>query len=136
MIHMSAPQSPIPRVAVIHVGLEDTLDALELRLADLGEALRTRDLAAIDCHSTGLHQALATAVDSFSAAVRHGPVPAELRRRLVAASGHVAAQRESLARATSALDRAIDVLMPRDTPSCYSATGNSRGERLRGTARA
>jgi hypothetical protein len=35
----------------------------------------------------------------------------------------VAAQRESLARATAALDRAIDVLMPRDTPRLYSPHG-------------
>jgi len=42
------------------------------------------------------------------------------------ASGLVASQREALARATAALDRAIDVLMPRDTaPSVYSAIGNA-----------
>ena len=39
------------------------------------------------------------------------------------ASGQVAAQRESLARATAALDRAIEVLMPSDAPGLYSSIG-------------
>lgn len=135
-MQMSALHKPASCIAMTRVGLEDTLKALETRLAELGEALRMGDLPAIDSHSSGLHQALATAVDSFSAATRKGKVPAPLRRRLVAASGQVAAQRESLARATSALDRAIDVLMPRDLPACYSAAGEGRSQRLGGALRA
>jgi hypothetical protein len=42
-----------------------------------------------------------------------------LRNRLVKASGQVAAQRESLLRATVALDRAIDALMPRENAPVY-----------------
>lgn len=118
------------------VGLENTLSAVELRLADLGEALRTRDLAGIDAHATALHMALAAAVDNFCVAVRHGPVSPALRRRLVSASGQVAAQRESLARATSALDRAIDVLMPRDASACYSKAGDAKPARIGGGLRA
>ena len=117
-------------------GLEDTLSAVETRLADLSEALRTRDLAGIDRHATDLHVALATAVDTFCVAVRSGPVSPVLRRRLVAASGQVAAQRESLARATSALDRAIDVLMPRENSGCYSANGDTKRGRIGGGLRA
>ncbi len=103
--------------------LEDTLSAVELRLAALGEALRASDAPGIDLHATELHRALSRAVDNFTHAARSGPVPPALRRRLASASGQVAAQRESLARATAALDRAIDVLMPRETPSLYSAAG-------------
>jgi hypothetical protein len=117
-------------------GLEDTLAAVETRLSDLGEALRTRDLVGIDRHAAGLHMALATAVDTFCIAVRSGPVAPALRRRLVTASGQVAAQRESLARATSALDRAIDVLMPRDAPACYSAAGENKRASFSGSMRA
>jgi hypothetical protein len=62
-------------------------------------------------------------VDHFSSAARSGTVPAPLRRRLASASGQVAAQRESLARATAALDRAIEVLMPREVPGLYSSVG-------------
>ena len=60
---------------------------------------------------------------AFTQVARSGPVPPELRRRLATASGQVAAQRESLARATAALDRAIEVLMPREAPGLYSSLG-------------
>jgi len=106
------------------VALEDCLGAVELRLNALGEALRARDSQAIESHASELHRALAVAVDRFSQAARSGGVPPPLRRRLAVASGHVAAQRESLARATAALDRAIDVLMPAPPSSgMYGASG-------------
>jgi hypothetical protein len=105
--------------------LENTLAAVELRLAGLGEALRARDSAAIDLHATELHRALAKAIDHFSLAARSGSVPPALRSRLASASGEVAAQRESLARATAALDRAIDVLLPREHSSLYSTSGGA-----------
>jgi len=108
---------------MIDPSLEDTLAAVESRLVALGDALRSRDAVAIDSHATELHRALARAVDHFSRAARNGTVPPLLRRRLASASGQVAAQRESLARATAALDRAIEVLMPRDAPGLYSSVG-------------
>ncbi|HJV60536.1 MAG TPA: hypothetical protein VJ743_06295 [Albitalea sp.] len=120
---MTQPQLPSP--PFIDPSLEDTLAAVESRLAALGDALRERDAAAIDRHSTELHRALARAVDHFTHAARSGAVPPVLRRRLASASGQVAAQRESLARATAALDRAIEVLMPRDTPGLYSSIGST-----------
>ena len=113
--------------------LEPSLLAIEAGLAALGEALRAHDSAAIELHAQALHQALAHAIDRFKQAARGGQVPPALRRRLVSASGQVAAQRESLARATAALDRAIDVLLPRDAATLYGAQGGAeRG--LRGGA--
>ena len=122
---MSHPVSsrPAPRP---DAELETALAAVETRLAALGDALRECDSAGIDLHATELHRALATAVDHFSHAARGGAVPQALRHRLASASGQVAAQRESLARATAALDRAIEVLMPRDS-GLYSTFG--AGER-------
>ena len=113
------------------VELESTLAAVEGQLTALGDALCDRDSAGIDLHATELHRALARAVDHFARAARAGSVPAAMRHRLANASGQVAAQRESLARATAALDRAIDVLMPRERPAAvYSAMGS--GDRGRG----
>jgi len=104
--------------------LEDHLAAVESHLSALGEALRARDTRDIDLHATELHRALARAVDHFSRAASNGPVPQALRHRLASASGQVAAQRDSLARATAALDRAIDVLMPRESGhGLYSSHG-------------
>jgi len=106
--------------------LEQALAAVDQRLAALGEALRMRDLPGIDTHASALHVALAQAVEQFARAARNGPLPHALRLRLASTSGLVAAQRESLARATAALDRAIDVLLPREAPAVYSATGNGQ----------
>jgi len=124
------PDQPTPPEAPAE--LEAALAAVEQRLSALGEALRNRDAQAIDTQATGLHRALADAVQRFAHAARHGGVPGHLRQRLALASGQVAAQRESLARATAALDRAIDVLLPREPGNAglYSAQGSAdRGHR-------
>ena len=110
--------------------LETALAAVEHRLSALGVALCVRDTVGIDLHASELHRALAVAVEQFALAARRGSVPPELRQRLARTSGQVAAQRESLARATAALDRAIDVLMPRDGAALYSTLGSAdRGAR-------
>ncbi|MFM8898984.1 MAG: hypothetical protein ACKOF9_03435 [Burkholderiales bacterium] len=116
----STNAAPLPVVAP---ALEASLLDVEASLAGLGEALRVRDAVAIDQNASGLQAALARAVDQFALAARSGPIPAALRARLSRASGQVAAQRESLARATAALDRAIEVLIPSDSSSVYSAIG-------------
>jgi hypothetical protein len=97
--------------------LEARLTAVETGLTALGDAV------SIDLHAAELHRALESAVSHFSDAARSGPLPPALRSRLATASGQVAAQRESLARATAALDRAIEVLLPRDGVSLYSSAG-------------
>ena len=122
--------SPSPTPNGSGVELENTLAAVEAQLNSLGDSLRANDMSAVDHHASELHRALARAVDHFSHAARSGPVPPVLRERLMRASGLVASQRESLARATAALDRAIDVLMPRTTPaSVYGAGQADRGTR-------
>ena len=103
--------------------LEVRLAAVESRLAALGNALRTRDSAGIDLQASELHRALAAAVSHFSDVARTGTVPPALRDRLAQASSQVVAQRESLARATAALDRALDVLLPREGAGLYSIYG-------------
>lgn len=123
---MSLTESSPAHPAVPGHELEASLGAVERQLALLGEALRARHAADIERHATELHRALAAAVQRFAAAARQGGVPSELRRRLALTSGQVAAQRESLARATAALDRAIDVLLPPGTvPALYGAAGGA-----------
>jgi ATP-dependent exoDNAse (exonuclease V) alpha subunit len=108
------------------VALEDAVASIEQRLGALGAALRERDAPAIEQQALELQRALAGAVQRFTHAARlpDGVSPA-LRQRLALAGGQVAAQRESLARATAALDRAIDVLMPgaAGRPAAYGARG-------------
>ncbi|MBK1689903.1 hypothetical protein [Rubrivivax gelatinosus] len=105
--------------------LEAPLQALEQRLAALGAALAASDAVEIESAAGELHRALASAVEHFARAAREGGVPMPLRQRLALAGGQVAAQREALARATAALDRAIDVLLPNLGSGGYGAGGTS-----------
>lgn len=111
--------------AVTDPRLDAALVAVDERLAALGDALRERDALAIEQQSDELHRTLTTAVDLFARAAKNGPIPPALRQRLARTGGLVAAQRESLSRATAALDRAMDVLMPREAASVYSPQGNA-----------
>ena len=107
-----SPTLPIGGTAESARPLENSLIAVEFRLTALGEALRLLDARAIDSHASELHRALAQAIDRFADAAREGPIALGLRQRLALASGRVAAQRNALAQATAALDRAIDSLLP------------------------
>jgi uncharacterized coiled-coil protein SlyX len=121
MLSTAAELSALQRVA----DLETPLAAVEDRLAALGAALVQNNAQAIETEATELHRALAAAIQHFSRAAREGVVPPPLRQRLALASGQVAAQREALARATAALDRAIDVLLPGMGGSVYIASGST-----------
>jgi hypothetical protein len=117
----SVPSTPAS--ANSETSLETILALVEQELSNLGEALQRRNAAAIDRHAAELHRALTEAIHAFSKAAQLGPLSPALRSRLVKASGQVAAQRESLARATAALDRAIEVLIPPEKPAVYSPYG-------------
>lgn len=134
---MAAPQGgPQPAAGHAPDELETSLLAVEAGLTRLADALRAHDSNAIEQHAQALHRALAQAVERFKQAAHGGRVPPSLRRRLASASGEVAAQRESLARATAALDRAIDVLLPRDSGSVYSSWGATERSLLGGAIQA
>jgi hypothetical protein len=135
---MASTQSSLPTsIGAVPLHLEQPLLEVEGCLNQLGEALLKRDSTAIEVHAAQLQRALAQAIGSFSDAARSGGVPASLRNRLVMAGGKVAAQRESLARATAALDRAMDVLMPGVNTGLYSSLGkNERKSSLGGSIQA
>jgi exonuclease VII large subunit len=110
-----------------HAELEPLVAHVEQRLGALAESLRERDVQAVELQAQELHRALARAVESFMQAARNGGVPEAMRLRLARASAQLARQREALSRATAALDRAIDVLMPDAAPAgrVYTASGLS-----------
>jgi hypothetical protein len=108
----------------LNIELEDSVSKVEQRLGALGEALRVHHAEAVEAEAGELQRALAAAVDQLRRSARAGQLPPPLRQRLALASGRVAAQRDSLARASAALDRAIDVLLPAASPrGAYSAAG-------------
>lgn len=106
--------------------LEPPLQEVETRLADLSTALRDGDARALESAAQGLQAALGAAVGQFRQAARGGGVPLPMKQRLALASAQVAVQRESLARATAALDRAIDVLLP-SSPAASAASAATYG---------
>jgi len=134
MLH---PVDPPPAPGVAETELEPLVASVEQRLGALTDCLRERDIPAIEQQAQELHRALARAVESFMHRARHGGVPEPMRLRLSHASAQLARQREAMARATAALDRAIDVLMPGAVPNgrVYSANGltqpSHRGTSLR-----
>jgi hypothetical protein len=104
--------------------LENSVSKVEQRLGALGQALCANSIECVENEASELQRALVTAVEHLGRAARAGEVAPQLRQRLALASGRVAAQRESLARATAALDRAIDVLMPAHAQRvAYSSSG-------------
>ncbi|MEO7851855.1 MAG: hypothetical protein ABIR94_06310 [Rubrivivax sp.] len=106
------------------IELEEAIKRVEQRLEALGQALQDRGAERLEHEALALRRALGASIDRLGQAARAGEVPPALRQRLALATGQVAAQRESLARATAALDRAIDVLMPSHAPRvAYSASG-------------
>lgn len=129
------PASDVRRPAPPLTALEQPLQKVEQRLLELGMALRQQDAAAVDRVASELHAALASAVNHFAHAARHGGVPPPLRHRLAMAGGQVAAQREALARATASLDRAIEVLIPDQQPGAalYGAAGATSRAASRGS---
>lgn len=106
--------------------LESRVSQVEQCLGALQASLRQQSVPDTETQARGLHQALAQAVAAFAAQPRGVPEP--LRRRLSRVSAQVARERESLARATASLDRAIDTLMPDAAPrTVYSAQGLPAG---------
>jgi len=116
--------------------LEAVLQRVEQHLDDLQSALSARDMRCIELHAGELQKALLQAVERFMQAARRGGPPLPLRRRLGLASAQVAAQRDALARATAALDRAIDVLMPEHGAALYSPSGAPHPRRSRSSIEA
>lgn len=125
----------MPLPAAAGDALEAVVAEVEWRLGALAESLLERDGGGVDAAAGALQQSLARALDAVSRAARHGPVPPALRKRLVHVSGQVASQRNTLARATAALDRAIESLLPRE-PGVYTARGAAALPSQGGLARA
>ena len=107
-----------PRPAQAPVPAEE----IEARLEGLRQALRSRDPVAIEHHSRLLQAAVATL------APRHANAPAPMsREELQRLSGLLAGQREILARAQAANERAMNVFIPREPTPVYGGAFGAGG---------
>jgi len=123
--------TPVPVVDRLAHPLEALIQALEERLKALAQAMHERDSAAIAEGAARLQRSLQQAMTVLSsAAAQGGGLPHGLQPRLARLQGAVAAQRESLARASAAVQRAMNVLVPAAPALVYAAPDASRAAGL------
>jgi hypothetical protein len=110
--------------------LPPLLSELEAALSLVQQALSQRDVVQLEQQAALVQRLLADALNE----ARHpgSPLPQSLRERLARAGAQMAAQRVHLARATAALDRAIDVLMPSELTGLYGQSGRALRQRSSG----
>lgn len=110
--------------------LPPLLTELEAALSLVQQALTQRDAGQLEQRAIDVQRLLAEALDQ----ARHPgtPLPLPLRDRLAKASAQMAAQRVHFARATAALDRAIEVLMPSEPTGLYGQSGRALRQRTSG----
>ena len=101
------------------------LEHIEDRLQRLSAALRGTDAVAIEEATLALRQVLGQAMSDLRPAIKGSGISATLRNRILLADAEVAAQREAVARAAAALDRAVNLLMPSQAPA-YDANGSAQ----------
>ncbi len=117
--------------------LEQAVARIESRVEALDEALRADRADAVEIEAAELQHALAVAVGQLHRGAESNPLSQVLRQRLARAGGQLAAQRESLARASAALARALDVLLPTSVADgAYAADGRSGRRSTSGLLRA
>lgn len=106
------------------------LDELEAALSLVQQALTQRDAQQLELCSSQVQRLMARAL----AEAREQPLGAAERQRLAQAGALLAAQRQTLFRATTALDRAIDTLMPAEPSPAgvYAESGRSLRKRSSG----
>lgn len=110
---MNAQSSPLPPL----------LDELEAALSLVQQALTQRDALQLELSTSQVQRLMASAL----ASARAQPLPAADRQRLAQAGARLAAQRQMLFRATTALDRALETLMPAEISPAgiYGESGRS-----------
>lgn len=96
------------------------------------QALRTGDAAQMEAAAAQLQQGLMQATGHLQTLQNHhGKYPPQARVRLEAAKAELAAQREAMARAAAAHERAAQVLMPM-AAQAYGEQGQGLRDASRG----
>ncbi|MBB5205946.1 hypothetical protein HNQ51_003277 [Inhella inkyongensis] len=125
---MIAPRSPSFPAATAKIAADPLISELEAALAGVHQALLERDTLALELHSGAVQQRML----HLQTLARQGQLNASARQRLGQASALLAAQRVSLSRASSALDRALDTLMPAEPIGLYGQAGKPLKRRSSG----
>jgi hypothetical protein len=112
---------PVAEPSPIHDAIVD----LEHRLAAMQRAVLAGDAPTIEAEAYGLQRALAACAPLLPQARVAGKVPASTRAMALSLRARTAAQRDALARAGAAADRALAILTGQNGPEVYSSTGTN-----------
>lgn len=108
----------------LNEALSQTLDEIEQYLEQINQAMLDNVPVVLEEQSHALHQRLIHAIDLFQAVARQpDPIPRALQERLMKLNAQVIAQRNALHRATSALDRLVNMLLPQEGAPAYAVKG-------------
>jgi 7-cyano-7-deazaguanine synthase in queuosine biosynthesis len=99
--------------------LNQALSLLEDKLEQLSAPLLSLDHDRIVACSADFQQALVQSVSVFRQLKETPQTPKDLVRRVRRAKGRVQALREALSRMTAAMDRALEVLIPKHAVATY-----------------
>lgn len=105
--------------------VHDAIVDIESRLTAMQRALLAGDAPTIEAEAWGLQRALAACAPLLPQARAAGKVPASTRAMLASVRARTAAQRDALARASAATDRALAILTGPNGPEVYSSTGTN-----------
>lgn len=105
---------------------------IEQCLTDLDAALVAGDTVAVDKVAQQLQRSLADSLAAFRHAVAEGrsPISPELRQRLVLAQSRVMSQQATVHKAGAAIERTLDILLPREDSPTYGASGTAGSSRV------
>lgn len=118
--------------ATLLPGATAALITLERALADVGTALREQDVAGVNLHGATLQRELARLAEPLAQGLRHSTDPA-LRTRVAHLYAQAGAQRQAVARALAAQQRALEILLPVPPPAqLYSSLGGTAALPRRG----
>jgi hypothetical protein len=110
--------------------IDGALQQVQARLAAMADALGQDQAESLAAAAVELQRAL-------EPLRRAGRLPPERRRQLAELAADTAAQRESVARASAGLQRAINVLLPGHAPgAAYAADGSQPRQAHSGWTRA
>ena len=129
----SARSHPVNQALDLSAHMAD----IEQRLADLDAALVSGDTAAVERVGQQLQRSLADSLAAFRHATHEGKLPLsqDMRQRLTLAQARIMGQQALAHRAGAAIERTLNILLPRDDAPTYGALGQSPAARAAGAYR-
>lgn len=125
-------ESARPETVAQALDLSAHVSDIEQCLSALDAALVAADTVAIEKVGQQLQRSLADSLAAFRHATHEGKVPIspELRQRLVLAQTRITAQQALVHRSGAAIERTLNILLPKEDSPTYGAPGLSPAGRM------